>query len=58
MIYDAEYRLVRTAADQLGIPVYDDVLVVERSRSAKLLCAGGILACVNPAFSIKDGKIR
>lgn len=26
MIYDIESRLVRTAADQLGIPVYDNIL--------------------------------
>ena len=25
MIYDIESRLVRTAADQLGIPVYDNI---------------------------------
>lgn len=27
MIYDIESRLVRTAADQLGIPVYDNILI-------------------------------
>lgn len=30
MIYDIESRLVRTAADQLGIPVYDNILIIKR----------------------------
>lgn len=30
MIYDIESRLVRTAADQLGIPVYDNILSSKR----------------------------
>ena len=29
MIYDIESRLVRTAADQLGIPVYDNILIIK-----------------------------
>ena len=36
MIYDIESRLVRTAADQLGIPVYDNILIIKRSGLAEV----------------------
>ncbi len=32
MIYDIESRLVRTAADQLGIPVYDNILIIKSAN--------------------------
>ena len=35
MIYDIESRLVRTAADQLGIPVYDNILIINISVPLK-----------------------
>ena len=36
MIYDIESRLVRTAADQLGIPVYDNILTLLSRKSGQV----------------------